>query len=112
LYYRRGGCANRFRLLVSRCLRVVPDPSREDVAAAAGLADPEDLPILLAAVLEGCPWLVTFDLRHFQPGHPAVTVLRPGELVGRVRERLAHLPAAGPAVGGEEERVQQGTGEM
>ena len=62
--------------------------------------------------VEGCPWLVTFDLRHFQPGHPAVTVLRPGELVGRVRERLAHLPAAGPAVGGEEERVQQGTGEM
>jgi len=100
-----------FRLLVSRCLRVVPDPSREEVAAAEGLADPEDLPILLAAVREGCPWLVTFNVRHFQPGHPAVTVLRPGELVQRVRELLAHLPTAGPAAGAEEERAQQGAEE-
>jgi len=34
--------------------------------------------------------------RHFQPGHPAVLVLPPGELVQRVRERLAGL-TVGPA---------------
>lgn len=81
------------RLLVSRCLRVVADPSPEEIAAAGGLSNAQDLPILVAAVRERCPWLVTFNVRHFRPGHPAVTVLQPGELVRRVRERLAHLPA-------------------
>jgi hypothetical protein len=77
--------------LVSRCLRVIPDPKREDLMAHTGAADPKDLPILVAAVREGCPWLVTFNQRHYQPGHPAVTVLRPGELVLRVRDVLARL---------------------
>jgi hypothetical protein len=70
---------------------VIPDPKREDLMAHTGAADPKDLPILVAAVREGCPWLVTFNQRHYQPGHPAVTVLRPGELVLRVRDVLARL---------------------
>ena len=80
-----------FRLLASRCLRVVPDPSPADLPPHRGQADPEDLPILVAALREGCPWLVTFNVRHFQPGHPDVTVLRPGEFLLRVRDRLARL---------------------
>lgn len=80
-----------FRLLVSRCLHVVPDPQPADLLPHAGLADPEDLPVLVAALREGCPWLVTFNIRHFQPGHASVTVLRPGEFVLRVRDLLAHL---------------------
>jgi hypothetical protein len=80
-----------FRLLVDRCLRVVPDPHPEHLAPHIGRADPKDLPILVAAVRENCPWLVTFNLRDFQPGHPDVTVLRPGDFVLRVRDRLVHL---------------------
>jgi hypothetical protein len=80
-----------FRLIVSRCLRVVPDPSPADLEPHSGLADPEDLPILVAALREGCPWLVTFNVRHYQPGHPDVTALRPGEFLLRVRDRLARL---------------------
>jgi hypothetical protein len=80
-----------FRLLVSRCLRVVDNPLPEDLDSWAGMADPKDLPILVAAAREGCPWLVTFNVRHFKPGHPDVTVLRPGDLVLRVRELLAAL---------------------
>jgi hypothetical protein len=80
-----------FRLLVSRCLRVVDNPLPEDLSSWAGMADPKDLPILVAAAREGCPWLVTFNVRHFAPGHPDVTVLRPGDLVLRVRELLAAL---------------------
>jgi len=80
-----------FRLLVSRCLRVVPDPRSEDLAAYAGAADPKDLPILVAAVREACPWLVTFNVHHFQPGHPKLTILRPGAFVLRVRDLLAYL---------------------
>ena len=83
-----------FRLLVSRCLRVVPDPRPEDLAVYAGATDPKDLPILVAAVREACPWLVTFNVRHFQPGHPEVTVLRPGAFVLHVRGLLAHLSSA------------------
>ena len=49
------------------------------------------MPILAAALREQCPWLVTLDGRHFQPGHPAVIVLTPGQLILRVRDLLARL---------------------
>jgi predicted nucleic acid-binding protein len=80
-----------FRLLVSRCLRVVPNPSAAELMVYRDLADPKDAPILAAAVREACAWLVTFNVRHFQPGHPTVTVVRPGEFVQHVRALLAHL---------------------
>ena len=80
-----------FRLLVNRALTTVPDPSPEEVRAHAGLADPEDLPILVAALKAGCPWLTTFNLRHYRPGHQSVKVLRPGEFIRRVREMLAYM---------------------
>lgn len=80
-----------FRLLVSRCLQVVPNPRLEDLVHYAGKADPKDLAILVAAVRESCPWLVTFNVRHFKPGHPDVNVLRPGDLVLRVRDLLTYL---------------------
>lgn len=81
-----------FRHLVSRALRVAEDPTREEVLAHAGLADPKDLPLLACAVREGCPVLVTFNVRDYQPGHPDVEVLRPGVLVRQIRARLTHLP--------------------
>ncbi len=84
-----------FRLIVSRSLRVVPDPAPDDLKPHEGLANPEDLPILVAALREGCRWLVTFNLRHYRPGHPDLTVLRPGEFIRRVRDLLAHLTAEG-----------------
>jgi len=82
---------SRFRLLVDRCLQVVPDPSSEELTQHAGSADPKDLPILVAALRESCPWLVTFNTRHFEPGHQDVTILHPGEFVLRVRDLLASL---------------------
>ena len=80
-----------FRMLVSRSLRLVPDPSPADLLPYIGLAQAEDLPILVAALRENCPWLVTFNLRHFQPEHSQVLILRPGDLVLRVRDALVHL---------------------
>jgi hypothetical protein len=85
-----------FRLIASRCLRVVPDPSVTDLQPYRGLADAADLPILVAALREGCPWLVTFNVRHYQPGHPGVAVLRPGDFLLRVRDRLARLTESLP----------------
>lgn len=80
-----------FNLLVDRCLDVVDDPAREDLSKHEGSADVKDLPILVAALQHECPWLVTYNTRHFQPGHPDVTVLEPGAFVTRVRELLAYL---------------------
>jgi hypothetical protein len=80
-----------FQMLVQRCLHVVEDPAKEDLMAHEGLAHEKDLPILIAAVREQCPWLVTFNLSDFQPGHKALTVLRPGEFVQEVRYLLGRL---------------------
>ena len=80
-----------FRLLVNRCARIIDDPDPAEIDKHSGLADPEDLPILVAAIGSQCGLLATFNLRHFQPGHSAVIVLKPGDLVLRVRYRLAQL---------------------
>lgn len=91
------GALPTFRLIVSRCLRVVPNPSSAELEPYRGLADPKDLPILVATLREACPWLVTFNARHSQPGHHSVDVLRPGELLLRLRDRLARLADEGKA---------------
>jgi hypothetical protein len=78
-----------FRHLVSRCLKVVPDPHWDELLPFDDLAEPKDLPILVAAQREKCLWLVTFNLKDYQPGHPDVEVLKPGTFVLRIRDRLA-----------------------
>lgn len=80
-----------FHLLVSRCLRLVPDPEPAALRDFAEPAHPKDLPILAAAVLNGCPWLATFNVRHYVPGHPNVRVLQPGQFISAVRGRLVGL---------------------
>lgn len=80
-----------FRHLVSRCLTVVPDPELGELSSYQGLADPKDLPILVAALREKCDWLVTFNIRDYNPGHPDIRVLRPGEFISRIREQLTRL---------------------
>lgn len=80
-----------FQLLASRCLRVVDDPDPAELSEYVGLANPEDLPILVVAVREECSLLTTFNTRHYQPGHPSVSVLKPGDLVMRIRYLLARL---------------------
>lgn len=80
-----------FQLLVSRCLRVTADPSREEIAALDQAADPKDLPILAAALREQCAYLVTCNVRHYQPGLQEVKVLTPGDLTQQVRYVLAQM---------------------
>jgi predicted nucleic acid-binding protein len=80
-----------FQMLVSRSLKIVKDPDPNDLVEYAGLANPADLPILVAAIREECSYLTKFNIRHYQPGHPSVAVLKPGDLVLRIRYLLAHL---------------------
>lgn len=80
-----------FRLLTERTLQVVPPPSRDVLERHRGMAHPKDLPVLVAALTEGCPWLITFNVKHFEPGHPDVNVARPDTYLQRVRALLTHL---------------------
>lgn len=80
-----------FRALVGRCLSVVDNPTAAEITALGSIADSKDRPILAAAIREQCLWLVTFNSRHFQSGHPSVAVLRPGDFVQRIRAMLASL---------------------
>lgn len=82
-----------FRLIISRCLRVVPDPEPADLASYAGQADPEDLPLLVAALREGCAYLLTFNVRHFHPASQQISVQQPGEFILVVRQWLGALAA-------------------
>jgi predicted nucleic acid-binding protein len=80
-----------FRLIMKRCLRVVPDPSIERLKANTGQADPKDLPILVAALSENCSHLLTFNTRHFKPTHRGLIVQPPGEFLQTVRSQLSFL---------------------
>jgi predicted nucleic acid-binding protein len=80
-----------FRMLVSRCLEVLTDPTQEEVDELNDAANPKDLPILAAAVKHNCQFLTTFNIKHFQPGVRNLTVLLPDDLVQRVRYLISSL---------------------
>jgi hypothetical protein len=77
--------------LINRALIVVPDPSASSMGQYAGTAHPKDLSILVAAVTNQCPWLVSFNTRDYQPGLPSVKVLRPGDFLLLIRQQLTRL---------------------
>lgn len=83
-----------FRLLVSRCLRVVPDPTAAELAIHAGWADPKDLPLLVAALREQCGFLLSFNTRHYFPQPGKITVQRPGDFLQTVRSSLSQIRPA------------------
>lgn len=80
-----------FRMLVSRCLQVLPDPTEQEVDDLTGNADPKDLSILAAAIKHDCQFLTTYNIKHFQPGIPTLTILPPGDLVQRIRYLLSSI---------------------
>lgn len=80
-----------FRMLVSRCLQVLPDPTEQEMAALSGLTHPKDLPILADAIKHNCQYLTTYNINHFQPGTPNLTVLSPGDLIQRIRYLLSSI---------------------
>ncbi len=80
-----------FQLLTTRSLYKVSDPAPDALPPYQGAADEKDLPILVAAVNAGCQWLVTFNVRHFQPGVDSLQVVRPGDFILRIRTLLHAL---------------------
>ena len=80
-----------FHLLVSRSLRVIDDPQPAELLAYVEQADPKDLPILVAALKEGCSYLLTFNVRHFYPTTPDIIVQQPSGFLITVRSQLGML---------------------
>lgn len=80
-----------FRLLIDRSLQVVGDPLPNDLPPHSGQADPKDLPVLVAALREGCSHLLTFNLRHYTPVAQQITIQRPGDFLSSIRELLASM---------------------
>ena len=80
-----------FQLLVQRCLQIVADPDPENLKINEGFANPKDLPILVAALMSSCKWLVTFNLRHYSPGHPQIQVAETGNFIRHIRQQLSNL---------------------
>ena len=80
-----------FHLLVSRSLRIIGDPQPTELAAYEGQADPKDLAILVAALKEGCSYLLTFNVRHSTPTTPDILVQQPGGFLITVRSLLGTL---------------------
>ena len=81
------------RLIVSRSLRIVPDPEPAALVPYKGQADPKDLPILVAALQHDCRFLLTFNIRHYTPDTTDITVQRPGAFLTTVRSLLAQVTA-------------------
>ncbi len=82
-----------FRSIASRCLRVTPDPDPSDLKRFSGQADTEDLPILVAALREGCAHLLTFNVRHFHPSGDEISIQKPGDFILSIRQQLSALSA-------------------
>jgi hypothetical protein len=80
-----------FNLLVSRSLRIIGDPQPTELTAYEGQADPKDLAILVAALKEGCSYLVTFNVSHFTPTTPDIIVQQPSGFLITVRSLLSML---------------------
>lgn len=80
-----------FRLLVESALELVNDPPEDQLVPLHGQAHAEDLSVLAAALLHGCHYLVTFNVRHYHPGGEKIIVLRPGEFLYRLRQQLVGL---------------------
>lgn len=80
-----------FRLLLDSAVKVVADPDEDQTAQFEGQADPKDLPLLVAAILNGCHYLVTFNVGHYYLTSQSIRILRPGELLFQLRQQLMAL---------------------
>ena len=79
------------RGIVAVALEVVPNPDPKDLEAFAGQADVEDLPILVAAIQHHGRYLVTFNVRDYCPSTAVIEIVRPGDLLFRIRQQLGSL---------------------
>lgn len=83
------------RLIKSAKLRIVGDPSKKEVAANLYLIeDPNDVPILLAAIKAKVDYLATHNRKHFLDDpkvaeRAEIKIGTPGDALAWIRENLS-----------------------
>ena len=82
--------------IIQWTLMRVPDPEPELEERFCEFSDEKDAIHLAAAVVYDCKYLVTYNESDYQPGHPDITVVSPGDPVKKLRATLS------PAVFSEE----------
>ena len=80
-----------FRKLINSAVEVVFDPSASAIAPFINQADTNDVPILAAACIHKCHYLLTFNVKHYHPEAGTITVLRPGEFLLKLRQQVLKL---------------------
>lgn len=85
-----------FKVIVSRCLHIVRDPTPDELLPFQGQADTSDLPLLVAAIREGCSYLVTHNTRHYHPSGDNTVIRKPGEMLLAIRNWLSLLSNGDP----------------
>jgi len=80
-----------FGLLIDSALTIVEDPSPENIRTYEGWADKKDLPILTAALQHDCHYLITFNVRDYNPPAGQLLVQTPGDFLKKLREHLTGL---------------------
>jgi hypothetical protein len=80
-----------YRLLVSRCLRVISDPAPGDLHAHFPEADPKDLPLLVTIMRENCSYLIALNTRHYLSNSNSIRAQKPGDFVFTVRQLLGQM---------------------
>ncbi len=78
-------------LLTAAQVRVTPDPTVDPSGGLLPTVHPDDTPILMAAAVCECHYLATFNLRHYRGHGLGVSVLRPGDIVERVKRTLLNM---------------------
>lgn len=80
-----------FRALLEACCIGLPMPADAESLAIAksGEADPKDAPILASALVAGCVWLVTFNLRDYRTDR--IRVSNPSDFAEALRGELLQL---------------------
>jgi hypothetical protein len=79
------------RALVDRSLTIVSNPLPHEIERHRGMADPKDLPILVAAIQHAATRLLTFNVRHFHPPSDMIIIQRPGDFLREVRTAISAL---------------------
>lgn len=84
----RDALRSTLESIVHHALDVVPPPPPSVEKHFRRRADAKDAVHLACAVEQACPFLITWNLNDYHPGHEAVTVLTPGALVRRLRAHI------------------------
>lgn len=81
-----------FNEIVKRALEIKKNPTLDEQNKYRSMAHPKDLPILTSAITNRADYLITFNTKHFFPDRDhQLTILRPGEMLQKIRLMLSHL---------------------